>query len=213
MLFILVMEVLHQLFLKATDAGIIHRLEVPAIKYQCSIYADHVIIFARPTQQEARAINRLLEIFGDASGLRTNLVKCSITPIFADDTTLTEVQQILGCQIASFPIKYLGLPLSTKSLPKSGWQPLVESVANKLPTRHGSLMARSGRLIWVKSVMSGVPIYAMLDEKMPAWVLEEIEAICRKFFLSRQRYFSPGKVYGQLANSGKTNCTWWPWSA
>jgi len=59
MLFILVMEVLHQLFLKATDAGIIHRLEVPAIKYQCSIYADDVIIFARPTQQEARAINML----------------------------------------------------------------------------------------------------------------------------------------------------------
>ena len=96
MLFILVMEVLHQLFLKATDASIIHRLEVPTIKYQCSIYADDVIIFARPTQQEARAINRLLEIFGDASGLRTNLAKCSITPIFADDTTLIEVQQILG---------------------------------------------------------------------------------------------------------------------
>ena len=74
-------------------------------------------------------------------------------------------------------------------------------------------MARSGRLIWVKSVMSAVAIYAMLAEKMPAWVREEIEAICRKFFLSRQRYFSPGKVYGQLANSGKTNCTWWPWSA
>ena len=182
MLFILVMEILHQLFLKATEAGIIQKLEVPVIKYQCSIYADDAIIFARPTQQEARAINRLLEIFGDASGLRTNLAKCSITPIFADDTALAEVQHILGCQLASFPIKYLGLPLSTKSLPKSGWQPLVESVANKLPSRHGSLMARSGRLIWVKSVMSAVPIYAMLAEKMPAWVREEIESICRKFF-------------------------------
>lgn len=55
MLFILMMEVLHRLFIKATDAEIIQELEVPAIKYQCSLYADGVIIFAGPTTQEGRA--------------------------------------------------------------------------------------------------------------------------------------------------------------
>lgn len=70
-------------------------------------------------------------------------------------------------------------------------------------------MVRSGRLIWVKSAMTAVPIYAMLAEKMSSWVREEIEAICRKLFLRGQGYFSQGKVHGQLANSGKINRTWW----
>lgn len=43
-------------------------------------------------------------------------------------------------------------------------------------------MNRSGRLIWVKSVLRAVPIYAMLAEHLPPWVQREIDAICRRFF-------------------------------
>jgi hypothetical protein len=46
------------------------------------MYADDVIIFAAPTVGEAQALATILSIFGDATGLRTNLAKCSITPIY-----------------------------------------------------------------------------------------------------------------------------------
>ncbi|CAD6228770.1 unnamed protein product [Miscanthus lutarioriparius] len=59
---------------------------------------------------------------------------------------------------------------------------MVEAVARKLPPSHGSLMARSGRLIWVKSVLHAVPIYAMMADNLPPWARKEIDAICRKFF-------------------------------
>lgn len=45
------------------------------------------------------------------------------------------------------------------------------------PPCHGSLMARSGRLVWIK-----VPIYSMMAENLPPWARREIDAICRKFF-------------------------------
>jgi hypothetical protein len=51
------------------------------IRHHCSIYADDVILFMYPSAGEANAIKTILQIFGDASGLRTNLGKCSITPI------------------------------------------------------------------------------------------------------------------------------------
>lgn len=43
-------------------------------------------------------------------------------------------------------------------------------------------MARSGRLIWIKSVLRSVPIYTMMAENLPAWARKEIDAICRRFF-------------------------------
>lgn len=125
-------------------------MEPQGVKFQCSLYADDVILFIRPTAQEARAVKEILTIFGDTTGIRTNLSKCSITPIFGGEEALEEIVQILGCQVQQFPVRYLGIPLSTKKVQKAEFQSLVEAVARKLPPCHGSLMARSGRLVWIK---------------------------------------------------------------
>lgn len=59
---------------------------------------------------------------------------------------------------------------------------MVESIASKLPPYQGSLMARSGRLVWVKLVLRAVPIYAMTADNLPPWACMDIDAICNKFF-------------------------------
>ncbi|KAJ1254358.1 hypothetical protein BS78_K077700 [Paspalum vaginatum] len=79
-------------------------------------------------------------------------------------------------------IRYLGLPLSSGPIPKSSMQSLVDAVAKKLPVCHGPLMSRSGRLVWIKSVLSAMPIFAMMANKLPTWVKKDIDSICRKFF-------------------------------
>lgn len=173
---------LHRLFIKATADGVLKRIEPAEVKYQCSIYADDVILFIKPTVQEALVVKEILCIFGQATGLQTNLAKCSITPIFRGDEDMDDIVAILGCQVANFPIRYLGLPLSTRPIPKQHYQAMVEAVARKLPPCHGSLMARSGRLVWIKSVLRAVPIYAMMAENLPPWARVEIDAICKKFF-------------------------------
>jgi hypothetical protein len=80
---------------------------------------------------------------------------------------MNDIVAILGCQVQNFPIRYLGLPLSTGPIPKQHYQVMVEAVARKLLPCHGSLMARSGRLVWIKSVLRAVPIYAMMAENLP----------------------------------------------
>ena len=55
-------------------------------------------------------------------------------------------------------------------------------MARKMPPCHGALMARSGRLVWIKSVLRAVPIYAMIAEDLPPWARKEIDSLCRKFF-------------------------------
>jgi hypothetical protein len=111
---------------------------------------------------------------------------------------LLEIVDILGCQVQQFPIRYLGLPLSTRSVPKASLYALVEQVANKLPPCKGSLMARSGRLIWIMSVLCSVPIYAMLAESLPNWARNEIDKICRKVLWAGADGSVKGQVHGGL---------------
>jgi hypothetical protein len=63
---------------------------------------------------------------------------------------------------AKFPDQ---IPLSTRPIPKQHYKVMVEAVARKLPPCHGSLMARSDRLVRIKLVLRAVPIYVMMAEK------------------------------------------------
>jgi hypothetical protein len=174
LLFILAMEVLSRLFAKAQEEGVLRGANHARIKFQCSIYADDVILFAHPDEHEANAIKEILAIFGEASGLQTNLGKCSVTEIFGAAEHIEGIRDILQCQV-------LGFPLSTSKIPKAEIRKTVDAVARRLPACHGPLMAKSGRLIWIKSVLSAVPIYCMIADGLPPWARNEIDSICRKF--------------------------------
>jgi hypothetical protein len=181
LLFICAMEVLGRLFNSARQDGVLRSLDNDGIRFQCSMYADDVILFAYPDADEAAAIKGLLRIFEEVSGLKTNLAKCSITNIYGAEETIADLKLILQCQIAPFPIRYLGLPLSTAKLPKIEVQRTIDAVARRLPTCQGPLMAKSGRLIWVKSVLAAIPIYCMMADGLPPWARAEIDAVCRRF--------------------------------
>jgi hypothetical protein len=97
MLFIIAMDVLHKMIDKACRDGVLRPTAPQAVKFQCSLYADDVILFIRRTTQEARAVNEILRLFGDATGLKTNLSKCSITLIFGGEESMNVIVNILGC--------------------------------------------------------------------------------------------------------------------
>ena len=82
MLFVIVMDTLNWLFVKAQNDEVLQPIGVPAIRHHCSLYADDAILLLSPSVDEARDVKFILQLFGDASGLVTNVAKCSITPIY-----------------------------------------------------------------------------------------------------------------------------------
>ncbi|WVZ55317.1 hypothetical protein U9M48_005990, partial [Paspalum notatum var. saurae] len=181
MLFILAVDALNRLFDEAVRRGVLSGPDIPRVKYHCSLYADDIVLFFDASTAEALAVKRILRAFGDASGLVANLAKCSITPIGVDEDTTAAIAQVLECRVADFPIRYLGIPLSSGPLPRVEVHRVVEAVQRRLPACHGPLMARSGRLVWVKSVLMAMPIFAMMGNSLPIWAKEEIDAMCRRF--------------------------------
>jgi hypothetical protein len=71
--------------------------------------------------------------------------------------------------VIEFPLRYLEIPLSVSSLPKTVWLRLIDSVADKLPPWKGKLMHESGRLTLIKSTLAAVPIHTAISLELPAW--------------------------------------------
>ena len=123
MLFILVMDVLNSLFVKAGEDGLLQPLSSRISEQRLSLYADDVALFIKPTEEELQVTRDILNAFGSASGLQTNLHKSSIIPIHCEETYLSTVSNTLPCSISEFPCTYLGLPLSNKKLRKIDLMP------------------------------------------------------------------------------------------
>jgi len=86
----------------------------PKINERAFMYADDVVIFLSPKQQDLILIRVILDIFAGASGLKTNLDKCSISPIQCNlEATVMLLSHFPG-KITPFPIQYLSIPLGLR---------------------------------------------------------------------------------------------------
>jgi hypothetical protein len=178
------MDVLNAVVKLVEEAALFASLEGNGIRHRLSLYADDVVMLIRPTVEEATAALHLVNTFGEASGLRCNLQKSSVSPIRCDGMDLQPITAVIQCPIKPFPVSYLGLPLSLARLSKTDLQPLVDKIAGHFPTWKASLLERSGRLILVNSTLVATPVYHMLSLDLPPWFFNCVNKLLRGFFWS-----------------------------
>jgi hypothetical protein len=156
-LFILIMEVLHLMIEKALAVGLLTPLAPSGLRHHTSIYADDVVTFLRPLALDLKVFAAIIQDFGDASGLRTNMAKCSANLIRCSNADEEAVVRELSCPVVPFPLRYLGLPLTLRKPTAAQLQYLVDKVANKLPGWKASLLDRGGHLELVRPTLSAIP--------------------------------------------------------
>jgi hypothetical protein len=185
MLFILSMDVLGCLFSKAEEAGLLQQLCSRRKLHRLSIYADDVALFLHPTQSDTSATLNILNLFWNASGLHNNAQKSNIYPIRCSEEAILAVQNILPCELASFPCKYLGLPISLHKLSKHYFWSLVDKIADMLPSWKADLLNRTGRRILVQHVLTGMSVYTAMVIDFPKWAIDEIDK--EGFLMEREK--------------------------
>jgi len=172
MLFILVMDVLGHMVSKAANEGLLQPLSRRVLQHRISLYADDVVLFLRPEAGDISLVMEILNLFGDASGLKTNLQKSSVLPIRCGDMELTTIQNLLPCAVSEFPCKYLGLHLSLMKLTKGQIQPIIDKIADQLPGWKADLMTRAGRKVQVQFVLTAMLVYLGMAIDFPPWAIQ-----------------------------------------
>ncbi|WVZ95285.1 hypothetical protein U9M48_041070 [Paspalum notatum var. saurae] len=185
LLFVLAIDPLQCLLHLATEAGILSKVAKSRMRLRTSMYADDAIIFIRPEKRELDALAALLHLFGEATGLRTNIQKSSIVPIKCAGLNLDEILAGFPASRTSFPIRYLGIPLTVERLKKVDFQYLLDKVHGKLTSWQGRNLTMARRLV--------LPVHTLTVVNVPKEVLEEIDKIRKRFLWEGNENLTGGK--------------------
>ena len=165
----------------ATDRGILRPIRSQTVRCRVSLYVDDAGIFANPVKEELQAITVTLDCFGKASRLITTMNKTEIFAVQCEDNDLPDILSVFPAKIATFPGKYLGLPLHFRRLRKVDLQPLIDKMAEKLPSWIGKNLAHPGRVTLAKSELQAIATYHTTVIPLSKWARDKITKIARNF--------------------------------
>ena len=122
-------------------------------------YADDTIICLKHDINGARNHKLLLYLYELMAGLKINFHKSEILAINDEENWAEYYAEIFNCQVGTFPLKYLGVPVSPSRLHVCDWLPLVEKSAKRLHTWQGGTLSIAGRSTLINSSLNNAPIY------------------------------------------------------
>ncbi|KAE8790316.1 hypothetical protein D1007_35372 [Hordeum vulgare] len=182
LIFVIAMDSLSAILCKATEIGVLISFRYISPLQRLSVYADDVAMFIRPTNMDLISVRELLDIFGEASGLRINYTKSVSILIRGSEEDGVRVTDVLHCRLNKFSCKYLGIPMTIEKLSRAHWQPLPDQFRKLIHAWQCGMIGRPGRLRLAKPVISARPIHQLLVLNVSTWIFEEIDKWMKAFF-------------------------------
>nr|GEX91304.1 RNA-directed DNA polymerase, eukaryota [Tanacetum cinerariifolium] len=158
-LFLLVMESLHLSFVRAMNIRFYKGIQVgdrESLNVSHLFYADDAVFIGEWKKENLRNLVCILQCFYLASGLRTNIKKCSLVGVGA----------LVGSKMARI----------------YSWGVVIDKVVAKLSKWEADTLSIGSRFTLIKSVLSSLPSCYFSLFKLPVGVLKRLEAIRNKKF-------------------------------
>uniref|UniRef100_A0A0A8Y9P7 Reverse transcriptase zinc-binding domain-containing protein n=1 Tax=Arundo donax TaxID=35708 RepID=A0A0A8Y9P7_ARUDO len=124
----------------------------------------------------------LLYLYEGMSGLKINFQKSEILIIQNDELKAVEYADMFNCAIGSWPLRYLGVPVSCLKLHVADWIPVDEKLLKRLDGWQGGSLTIAGRTTLINLSLSSVPIYHMSMYLLPKTIHERMDKTRRRFF-------------------------------
>ncbi|KAJ9557121.1 hypothetical protein OSB04_011735 [Centaurea solstitialis] len=182
-LFTLVMEGFAMIFKQciAEASQFIHHPGCSDIALTHLCFADDLFVFTGGDVASVEVLKKALFLFEKRSGLSPNLTK---SDVFFGNVVESEKLAILTClpfRMGSFPIRYLGVPLSPVFLKVSDYGGLISRVKQRVQNWKMKALSFGGRRQLVISVLQSLQLYWMAIFVFPSSVIHELEVVLRSF--------------------------------
>jgi hypothetical protein len=91
-----------------------------------------------------------------------------------------------GCEIGSFPCKYLGIPIHFHKLKNGEWKPVEDSFERKLSSWIGKLLSYGYHLDLINSVLTSLLMFMLSFIEIPIGVRKRLDYYRSWFFLAKR---------------------------
>jgi hypothetical protein len=95
------------------------------------LFADDTLIFYKDNPDQLAYLRGIFLLFEAASGLKVNLAKSMLIPM-GNVQQVDYLASILGCEVASLPLEYLGLPLGAPNNASHIWDDILGKMKCRL---------------------------------------------------------------------------------
>ncbi|XP_059070802.1 uncharacterized protein LOC131860408 [Cryptomeria japonica] len=144
-------------------------------------FVDDTLLCEQSSLQEAKVIRRTTNTFCRATGQQVNWEKSEVLFFNTKGNRQQEISNILGVKMGTLPGKFLGTPLFGGLNHTALWNNLIDSCANCLEGWKSKWLTLVGRIMFLKLVLSALPIYSMTALKIPKKVISYINRGMKKF--------------------------------
>ena len=129
-------------------------------------------------------ILEVLSLFARYSGLHINSTKSSIFISGGCGSEIVNAAAEKRIGVGTLPIRYLGLPLTTKALTKQDYEPLIDKVRTRLLSWANKSLSYACRLQLIKTVIYSIVNFWSSAFILPIGCLDTIEGLCSAFLWS-----------------------------
>lgn len=184
-LFVIAINVLSKMLNNAAQAGTIdYHPSCSEVNLTHLSFADDLMIFTDGATTSIGGIFEVLAEFADISGLQINPSKSSIFMAGQICQDFKDKVQQLGIPTESLPVRYLGLPLTTKTMSRSDYEPLTDQIRTRMLSWSSRSLSYVGRLQLIKTVIGSISNFWCSVFQLPKRCLEIIEGMCGAFLWS-----------------------------
>lgn len=153
------------------------------LKISHLMFADDVMIFFDGRSDSLHGITECLDDFASWSGLivnrnKTELYYTGLSPSEANDISA------YGFPTGTLPVRYMGLPLMSRKLRVSEYEPLMIKITSRFQSWAVKVLSFAGRLQLIASVIYGTVNFWMSTFILPKGCIKRIESLCSRFLWS-----------------------------
>jgi len=171
--------------------GILHRaVQSPTFKYhwRCKptnlthlSFADDLMLFCHADVGSIEVLQKSLSKFSSLSGLTINHAKSKLYMSGIAASLRTTIEDKLGIQETTLPVKHLGVPLISTRLTHADCIPLVERITSRIKLWTSTSLTYAGRLQLIKSILFSIQVYWSSIFILPGATIKKIESILAAF--------------------------------